>query len=361
MGNGKRQRARQASRRAASRRNRSLAFIKDIVQKSPAHRALAKNALSRLHDLSNRVGNSLRHKAAQQIRLVASLVVVGMLALFTVACDDVDSQTDSSPPDGDQIVVDQTPELTAEISEGLPKDSSQKYKVKPESVTRDHRGIYSFDWFDPQSNNYQTASVTGLRLVQATGDQTELSITDKGEPVLALPPDVPVSLVWPGEQTTSGQTSGTGTPTPTPDSSNHYVYHSYYPGYFGYYHSPWYPMVIWTNSAPRTDPTASRPAFRDPPSGSDIAANQPLRGSVPSDSPKPFGERTISAVSGMNRGTGSGSAVSGKSGRATSGMSSGTGSGSAATGKSGGSSGVKAPSSSGFSSGKGGSSSKSSS
>ena len=244
-----------------------------------------------------------------------------------------------------------------------PPSAGKTYAVNPQSLMRDDRGVYYFEWTNPTTGQAQVASASRLRLVESKNGQTEL-IEPAGEaPILSVPTDVPINLTWRAEGPSAVETVGPGTPTATWATSRTYTtvnnyYHGSYGG--GFWNSaPWFAFgyMAGRSSAP-VDPTASRPAFRDPPSGSAIGSNQPLSGSTASETPKPFSDRAVRsvAVSGMNKGTGAGTAVTGKTSGSKVGISSGTGSGSAATGKS-----VTSPSSGGFSTGRGSSSSGSSS
>jgi hypothetical protein len=327
-----------------------------IAAQSPEHREVVRTALTRLRDLSNDVASSVRDNHSDKLRKAVSLAMIGTLALLTVACDE--------EPQEDQAVegtVLDSKELSAEVSTGMPTETNKTYAVNPQSLMRDDRGVYYFEWTNPANNQAQEASISRLRLVESKNGKTELSTPAGDAPVLSVPADVPINLTWRAEGPSTTETVGAGTPTATPNTTRTYstvnnYYHSSY-GSGGFWSSaPWFAFgyMAGRGSAP-SDPTSSRPAFRDPPSGSGIGANQPLSGSTASETPKPFSDRAVKsvAVSGMNKGTGAGTAVTGK----TSGSKvSVTGSGSAATGKS-----VTSPSSSGFSTGKSSSSSSSSS
>ena len=325
----------------------------ELAAASPEHREVVRAALTRLRDLSDDVAGSLRGSTSDKLRKAASLAMIGTLALLTTACDEAPSE--------DEVVeatVAESKELTAEISDGMPAEAGKTYAVNPQSLMCDDRGVYYFEWTDPTNNQTQVAQVSRLRLVESKNGKTEL-MTPAGEaPILSVPADVPINLTWRAEGPSPTETVGPGTPTATPSTTRTYstvnnYYRSSYGG--GFWNSaPWFAFgyMAGRSSAP-TDPTASRPAFRDPPSGSAIGANQPLSGSTASETPKPFSDRAVRsvAVSGMNKGTGAGTAVTGKTAGSKVGISSGTGSGSAATGKS-----VTSPSSGGFSTGKGSSS-----
>ncbi len=330
-----------------------------VAATSPEHRQVVRAALTRLQDLGNDVASSLRGNASDKLRKAASLAIIGTLALTTAACDE--------EPTDDQSVeatVDQGNELTTEVSQGMPTETGKTYSVNPQSLMRDDRGVYYFEWTNPANNQVQVASASRLRLVESKNGQTEL-MTPAGEaPILSVPADVPINLTWKADGPSPTETVGPGTPTATPNTNtrtytyvNNYYHDSYGGGFWN--SAPWFAFgyMAGRSSVP-VDPTASRPAFRDPPSGSAIGSNQPLSGSTASETPKPFSDRAVRgvAVSGMKSGTGSGTAVTGKTAGSKVGISSGTGSGSAATGKS-----VTSPKSGGFSTGKGGSSSGTSS
>jgi hypothetical protein len=326
----------------------TLLDVSGLAASSPRHNAVVRTALTRLRDLSDDVAGSLRANSSDKLRKAASLAVIGTLALLAVACDEEPSDIGE---DEVEATVSDGKELTAEVSQGLPTKTNQTYKVNSQSLMRDDRGVYYFEWTDPATNKATLASVSNLRLVESKTGQTELQMPANETPILSVPADVPIALTWRAEGPTPVETAGPGTPTATVGTTtqSHETVRNYYHSSYGsgWSSAPWFAFgyMAGRSGAP-SDPTASRPAFRDPPPTSAIGANQPLSGSVASESPKPFTDRAVRSVSvsGMQKGTGSGTAVTGKASGSKVAV---TGSGSAASSKS-----VRSPSSSGFSSGK---------
>ncbi|MBI3977093.1 MAG: hypothetical protein HY331_02800 [Chloroflexi bacterium] len=261
-------------------------------------------ALEKLRALAERAAGYLRRSALPAVRLSAALLLAASLA----ACDRAEDVAEEVPPA-------QVQPLTQEVATGLP-DRPGRYAVQADSVFRDQRGVYQFAWLEPGAGGSQAprgAYASRLRLAQ--GDRPELEVPDQGDPVLYLPPSQPVRLVEAGVAGAS--------PTPAPGSSTTYVA-PHYP-----YWAMWYPFPVGGTGY-------SRPTYYDPPSRT-VEPGQRVDGGVASTTPKPFGDRVAgirTAVSGQAGGTGSGSAVTNKSGA-------------------GGKSGVTAPKSGGFSSGRG--------
>jgi hypothetical protein len=190
----------------------------------------------------------------------------------------------------------------------------------PESVHRSDQGVYSLSWMD-ENKRVHDAEVSQVRLAESNTSQLE--IPSSGDPVLYLPPGVPVRVY------SSASVGSVGSaPTPTGGSTT-YISRSYGP--VGY----WHPFFIPIGSTRMYD--YSVPQYHSPPATT-INAGDTIAGS----------RNTTAPPSPSSRVTGLRTAVSGLSG--------GTGTGTAATGK-----GVSSPSSSGFSGGKGGASSGSAS
>ena len=353
---------------------RAVAGISEIARKSPAHRRVLRNALARLLALGDRVAATLRQNAARRLHQAASLAVIGTLVLFTAACDESSGFGESGVPD-DEIALVQTQELQAEVSNGLPSDRGQSYPVKVDSLSRDDRGVYYLEWQNAQTGEYTAAQISNLRLKLAEDGKTALEMPAQGDPILHLDGNTPIALVWPAEMLTpTADATVTVTPTTGTASGYHNQVASHYPAYYhgGYHSSGWLPFAIGTmvgrstaGTAGNVDPSAAVASYRNPSVGQALVPNQPLTGSVSSQTAPPYVDRTISrtTVSGMSKGTGSGYAVTGKTGGTVSksSFSSGksgaavtSGRSGAATGKSSG--GVSAPKSGGFSAGKGSSS-----
>jgi hypothetical protein len=326
---------------------------------------VARRTLGRLLELGNRVGQGLRASPDPRVRRAAALALVGTLALFSTACDEISGVFED--PGADSLDVVAAEALATEVSQGMPTTLDQKYEVSPESIARDDRGVYYFQWKDPATGEFRDAAASRIQVASSDSARAELSVPSGGDPVLALGADTAVHLIWPRAESEGDSADGSiavGTPTAVAEAGGtggYYLHNHWYPSYFlwGYHFVRWYPLH--TGGAYTRSPAA----YRDPPTGASLVAGQRLDGSLSSTTPKPFADRTISrvAVSGMNRGTGVGYAVTGKT--ATSSVSrSAFASGRSgvtvgpATGKS---SGVRAPSSGGFSAGRGGGSSGSAS
>jgi len=260
-----------------------------VVQET-AERA---EVLERLLDLAYDVSSYLRHRAQPTIRLSAALLLAASLA----ACESSPTPTTSS-----------VQPLTREVRTGLPSQPGE-YPVSPQSIVRDQRGVYRFQWQQPGGGSPTQAAVSLLKLGQA--DRSTLVIPQSGDPQLNIPADTQIQLA---------------TVTSNNQRNPEYVYWApFYGG--GYYGGGYY-----------------GPRYYDPPMQT-VPSSGPVTGSTSSVSPPAPAARTSGvshAVSGQAGGAGSGSAASNKAGVSS---------------VSGGKSGAVAPSaSSSFSAGKGASS-----
>jgi hypothetical protein len=272
--------------------------------------------LERLLDLAHDASSYLRHHRRAAVRTAAALLVAASLAACNGSRSGETDQQDTIAP------------LTSEVRAGLPS-APGRYPVDPSSLRRDSQGVYHFAW-SQAGGAWQQADASLLKLVQ---DQTdELEVPASGDPTLHLREDTPVALA----------DAAVAVATPVPGSSSDSGPSTYV---------PWYPFYGSSSS--------SSPSYRNPPSTTDDS--NVARGSDSSASPPPPASRTSGlphAVSGQGKGTGSGTAASGKSGASassSSGQSGGTGGGDAASSKGSSSSGggVGGAKSGGFSGGGG--------
>ena len=310
-----------------------------------------------LWELAQDVSHYLRHHTSRAVRLTAALLLAATLA----ACS-------ASSSDSTMVETRAVAPLAREITSGLPR-SPGAYDIVHDSVFRDQRGVYQFEWLDPGLAAAaggvpgHVAHVSRLRLRR--DDRLALEVVDGADPILYLPADEDVGLV---------EEADVAAARPGP---------VYYPYAYSYWH-PFSPgMLIYTRPAyydpPRTIVVAEPPRDSSTASGAaahtDPASRAALRvegGSV-SETARPPAARVTgvqTAVSGRAGGTGSGSAVTSRnaaSGVTSSAPSSSTGGGGTSAGggsstsgiasslgrANGGSTGVSAPQSSGFSGGVG--------
>jgi hypothetical protein len=263
--------------------------------------------LERLLDHAHHLGYNLRHHQQAAVRTATAVLLAASLA----ACGP------SAPTQPDQETIEP---LTEEVRRNLPT-SPGRYQIQAETLRRDSQGVYHFNWLQP-GGPWQEAAASLVQLVQ---DQVnELEMPASGDPILHLREDTPVALSDTPVDTAAVAADPSGTPTSQSSNSSSRSY------------VPWFPFYGSTGT--------STPSYRNPPSTAD--SDDAARGSTASSSPPPASQRTSGiahGVSGQARGTGSGSAATGKSGASSGGVggqSGGTGSGSAATGKGGSSSGA---------------------
>ncbi|HEV8636889.1 MAG TPA: hypothetical protein VG370_21940 [Chloroflexota bacterium] len=190
--------------------------------------------------------------------------------------------------------------LTQEVREGLPT-APGRYRVYPDSVQRDQRGVHHFDWEDPAGGGAtpfrRQASASLLRL--APGDVDELEIVPQGDPILYLREDTPVGIVAETAESAGSTGSGVGGGGGGGGGRTFVWLGSWYP-YQGSYVS-------------RT------PLYRRP-SESAIAPGERLVGGVEAAQPPSPTSRVVrvpgraDAVSGQARGTGGGTAATNRLG-----------------------------------------------
>lgn len=249
--------------------------------------------LERLLDLAQDASSYLRHHRDGAVRTAAALLLAASLA----AC--------KGSPVGTADQQDTIEPLSAEVRSGLPTGPG-RYALDPASLRRDSQGIYYFAWSQP-GGAWQQASASLLQLVQDQAD--ELEVPAGGDPILHLREDTPVAL--------ADAPVAVATPVPGSSDSGPSTY------------TPWYPFYGVGSS--------STPSYRNPPGTTD--SSNVARGSDSSSTPPPPPARTSGlphAVSGQGKGTGSGTAATGKSGASassSSGQSGGTGGGDAASSK----------------------------
>jgi len=224
--------------------------------------------------------------------------------------------------------------LTQEVREGLPT-APGRYAVYPDSVERDQRGVYRFDWEDPAGGSApvrRPASVSLLRM--APGEKDELEVVGQGDPILYLQKDTPVGMVAETAESAGAASSGTTASSGTSSSSG------------GGGGGGGGRTFVWLGSwYPYQGGYSSAPVYRRP-SESTIAPGERLNGGVEASQPPPATSRVVrvpgraDAVSGQARGTGAGTAATsrlGGGGRTTlaparsGGFTSGTGGGTSAS------------------------------
>jgi hypothetical protein len=252
---------------------------------APAVRA---EMLRRQRGLAERVASYMRDKHPGAGLTVGALLLVS--ATGALAYDVVAEETE-------QVQLVPVTPLTAEVRSDLPSTPG-RYRVDPDSVTRDARGLYRFSWVEPQLGGAShPASVSLLKLAE-TEDVDELEVPAQGDPILYLRQSTPVRII--------------AESAPYAGSTNYYGSHYVYI-------NDWYPYY--------GSGYTRGPVYRSPPVEGQ-ATSAPYRGSVESTAPRPASARTISvpsradAVSGQASGTGGGTAVSRKSGLGTSSTSS---------------------------------------
>jgi len=272
----------------------------------------------RLLDLAEEASFYLRRHREPSVRIAAALLLASSLA----GC--------SRPPASAPPIA----PLAQEVRDGLPT-APGRYPVDPSTLTRDQQGVYSMGWRTAAgpANNWTPARSSLMQVAQGTDDV--LDVPASGDPTLYLRPNTPISLIDPDARNAAGVGS-----TPTPGRSGSTTSSSTGRGSVA-----WYPFPLSTasSSAPTgSDVPATTPAYRNPPAPTqaDIAQGS-VRGSSSSLNAPSTGARTWSTTgrgtSGQDGGSGTGSAVAGRSGAAD-----------------GIASGAARPSSSGFSGGGGG-------
>lgn len=264
--------------------------------------------LRRQHELALRVASFVRDRGDRPARVAVALLLAASTASL-VAC------SDGSADVADEIDAAVQPDvgpLAQEVRTGLPARPG-RYPLA-EGIGRDPQGVYHFSWRDSQSSGpSQLASASLVRL--AAGERDELEVPEGDTPILHLRSETPIQLV----DTSGVANEGQATPTPSMRSGG---------GGFFYPFGVWYPFF--------GTGYVRGPIYRDPPLVTTASGTPELRGARTSTTPAPPAERVTSprglkhAVSGMNRGTGAGTAATGKSGAGASpprsgGFSTGTG------------------------------------
>jgi hypothetical protein len=196
--------------------------------------------------------------------------------------------------------------LAQEVREGLPT-APGKYRLYPDSVQRDQRGVYHFDWEDPAGGTPLRRSASASLLRLAPGDVDELEVVADGDPILYLREDTPVGMVAETAESasTASADGATGTTATGAGSGRTFVWLG-----------SWFPYQGGSYS--RT-PVYRYPAERT------IAPGERLIGGVEAAQPPPPTSRVVrvpgraDAVSGQARGTGAGTAATSRLGGSSAG------------------------------------------
>lgn len=261
---------------------------------------LAREALL---DLAYDASSYLRRHAQSAVRVSAALLIAASLASCGSSATAIPSSSSVVQPLGQEVMV------------GLPT-SPGRYPVVLNTLGRDARGVYYFNWQRPNDPAGQTAArVSRLRLAQvgAVGTAPTLEIPPRGDPILYLPPNVAIPLIASADDLRSSSS------------------------YHGSYWRPFYGSSY------------AGPGYYDPTIRTVPSSGSTIDGARVSSSLAPPAERTIGvrgAVSARAGGAGSGTAATNKSGAFAASMSHG---------------GAAAAKAGGFSAGRGGSSGGSSS
>ena len=244
---------------------------------APAVRA---EMLRRQRSLAERVASFVRDKHPAAGLTVGALLLVS--ATGALAYDVIGEETE-------QVDLAPVKPLDAEVRTGLPA-APGRYRVDPDSVTRDARGVYRFSWYEPQAGGPAHQAAASLLKMAPNDEQDELEIPAQGDPVLYLRQTTPIGIIA--------------------ESAPYRGSTTYYGGTYVHLND-WYPY--YGGSYSRTA------VYRNPPAvGQSTSA--PYQGSVESSAPRAASARTISvpsradAVSGQASGTGGGTAVTRKSG-----------------------------------------------
>jgi hypothetical protein len=252
--------------------------------------AVQREVLRRQAGLAERVASFLRDQPTRnRVGLAAGALLIaaagGAVALNAMAPDE--------PVETLELAAAQP--LTQEVREGLPTVPG-RYTLFSDSVQRDQRGIYHFDWQDtttaPATRRQASASL--MRLAGGDEDLVEVP-AEGGDPILHLRSDTPIAVVAETAQSasTAGGTSGSS------DGGRTFLYMGgWYPFYGGFTRTPTYMS----------------------PSTSTISPGGRIDGSVTSSSPQPPASRVVQvparadAVSGQARGAGGGTAATSRLG-----------------------------------------------
>jgi hypothetical protein len=249
--------------------------------------AVRDEVLRRQAGLAERVASSLR----DQPRRNRVVLAAGALLIAAAGAAVVYNAVTPDPP-VETLELAAAQPLTQEVRAGLPA-AAGRYRLFSDSVQRDQRGVYHFDWQDESTSpaTRRQASASLMRL--AGGDEDLLEVPADGDPILHLRSDTPVALVAETAESasTAGSSGGGGDRT--------FVHvGGWYPLYGGFSRTPAYLY----------------------PSTSTIAPGARVDGAVSSASPPPPASRVVQvparadAVSGQSRGTGGGTAATSRLG-----------------------------------------------
>ena len=273
--------------------------------RDPTTRDAGGRVHERLLDLAEEASYYLRRHREPSVRVAAALLLASSLA----AC----SPSAPTAPDEPEVAP-----LAQEVKEGLPSTPG-RYSVDPTSLARDEQGVYSLAWRDAASGAQGAWAPARASLMQlAEGPDDALDVPASGDPVLYLRPDTAITLPGTAEETTDAASEPTpgaaAGPTPTPGGSTRTS-----SSYYGTHRSgvAWYPFPVGGNTtvvtAGNTIPSTT-PAYRNPPAYTGDVGQGVVRGASSSSVAPSTTARTWSSRSGQAGGTGSGSAVSGRSG-----------------------------------------------
>src|SRR5687767_9340418 len=84
--------------------------------------------------------------------------------------------------------------LAAEVKEGLPTTPG-RYRVDPDTVTRDARGLYRFNWIEPDVAGTPRPAAVSLLKLAPNEEMDELEVPAEGDPVLHLRQSTPIGIV----------------------------------------------------------------------------------------------------------------------------------------------------------------------
>jgi hypothetical protein len=261
----------------------------------PPAPAVRDEVLRRQAGLAERVASFLRDRPRRdRVGLAAGALLIAAAGAALV----YNAQTPDLPVESLELAAAQP--LTQEVRDGLPT-APGRYLLYSDSVQRDQRGIYHFEWQDTSTpGSRRQASASLMRL--AGGDEDLLEVPAEGDPILHLRSDTPVAVV----AETAASANATGGSGVAGDGGRTFVYMGgWYPFFGGFTRTPTYMS----------------------PSVSSISPGGRVDGSVASTSPPPPASRVVQvparadAVSGQARGAGGGTAATsrlgGASGRTT--------------------------------------------
>ena len=253
--------------------------------------AVRDEVLRRQAGLAERVASFLRDQPRRnRVGLAAGALLIAAAGGAMV----YNAQTPDPPVETLELAAAQP--LTQEVREGLPSTPG-RYRLYSDSVQRDQRGVYHFDWQDTTTSpaTRRQASASLMRL--AGGDEDLIEVPTAGDPILHLRSDTPIAVVAETAESASaaGGSSGSG------GGDRTFVYMGgWYPFFGGFTRTPAYMY----------------------PSSSTISPGGRIDGSVASASPPPPASRVVQVparadgVSGQARGVGGGTAATSRLGGA---------------------------------------------